>query len=88
MVHHNPDDILEKKIDQLLTFYRARLHLKDSKFKILTDIAEDAEAMVSFLEIRKGTLIRDLKRRNIHLEPDRINGFVLYQARYSEMGIG
>lgn len=88
MVHHNPGDILEKKIDQLLTFYRARLHLKDSQFKILTDIAKDAEAMVSFLEIRKGTLIRDLKHRNIHLEPDRINGFVLYQARYSEMGIG
>jgi len=88
MGDYYPDDILETKIDQLITFYRGRRHLKDSEFKILSDVADDAEAMISFLETRKGTLVRDLRRKNIHLEPSKINGFVLYKARYSEMGIG
>ncbi len=88
MIDSYPDDIPEKKIDQLITFYRGRLYLKDSKFKILSDIADDAEKMLYFLEAKKEPLIRELKRKKIGLQPSKINGFVLNKARYSEMGIG
>ena len=88
MIYSYPDDIIEKKIDQLITFYRGRLYLKDSEFKILSDIADDAEKMISFLEAKKEPLIRELERNNIGLQPSKINGFVLNKARYSGMGIG
>ncbi len=88
MVATYPDDIHEKKIDLLINFYRGRLYLKDSEFKILSDIADDAEKMVSFLEDKKELLIRELKRKNMGLKLSKINGFVLNKARYSEMGIG
>jgi hypothetical protein len=88
MVDSYPDDIHEKKIDQLINFYRGRLYLKDSEFKILSDIADDAENMLSFLEDKKELLIRELKRKNMVLKPYKINGFVLNKARYSKMGIG
>ncbi len=88
MIDSYPDDILEKKIDQLITFYQGRLYLKDSKFKILSDIADDAERMISFLEAKKESLIMELKQKNIALQPSKINGFVLNRARYSEVDIG
>ena len=88
MVTSYLDDIHEMKIDQLINFYRGRLYLKDSEFKILSDIADDAEKMLSFLEDKKELLIRELKRENMGLQPSKINGFVLNKARYSEMGIG
>ncbi len=82
------DDIHAKKIDQLINFYRGRLYLKDSEFKILSDISDDAEKMLSFLEDKKELLIRELKQKNMELKPSKINGFVLNKARYSVMGIG
>lgn len=88
MIASYPDDIHEKKIDQLINFYRGRLYLKDSEFKILSDIADDAEKMISFMEDKKELLIRELKLKNMGLKPSKINGFVLNMARYSEMGIG
>ena len=86
MVATYPDDIHEKKIDLLINFYIGRLYLKDSEFKILSDIADDAEKMVSFLEDKKELLIRELKRKNMGLKLSKINGFVLNKARYSKMG--
>jgi len=88
MVTSYLDDIHEMKIDQLINFYRGRLYLKDSEFKILSDIADDAEKMLSFLEDKKELLIRELNRENMGLKPSKINGFVLNKARYSKMGIG
>ncbi len=88
MIATYPDDIHEKKIDLLINFYRGRLYLKDSEFKILSDIADDAEKIISFLEDNKELLIRKLKRKNMGLKTSKINGFVLNKARYSEMGIG
>jgi hypothetical protein len=88
MVTTYPDNIHEKKIDRLINFYRGRLDLKDSEFKILSDIADDAEKIVSFLEEKKELLIRELKRKNMGLKLSKINGFVLNKARYSDMGIG
>ncbi len=88
MINSYPDDIPEKKSDQLITFYRGRLYPKNSKFKILTDIADDAEKMILFLEAEKEPLIREMKRKNIALQPSKVNGFILNKARYSEMGIG
>ena len=87
MADSYPDDILEKKIDQLITFYRGRLYLKDSEFKILSDIADDAEKISSFFEAKKELLIKEFKRKSIGLKPSKINGFVLNKARYSKMGI-
>jgi len=88
MVATYPDNIYEKKIDLLINFYIGRLYLKDSEFKILSDIADDAEKMVFFLEDKKELLIRELKRKNMGLKLSKINGFLLNKARYSEMGIG
>jgi len=88
MVMSYPDDIHEEKIDQLINFYRGRLYLKNSEFKILSDIADDAKKTISFLEDKKELLIRELKQKNMDLKPSKINGFVLNKARYSEMGIG
>ena len=88
MVDSYPDDIHDKKIDQLINFYRGRLYLKNSEFKILSDIADDSEKILSFLKDKKELLISELKRKNMDLKPSKINGFVLNKARYSEMGIG
>ncbi len=88
MINSYPDEIYEKKIDQLIIFYRGRLYLKDSKFKILLDIANDAEKMVSFLEAKRESLIGELKQKHSDLSPSKINGFVLSKARYSKTGIG
>ena len=88
MIDSYPDDIHKKKIDQLITFYQGRLYLKDSEFKILLDIAEDAEKMVSFLEDKRESLIQELKQKNIGFKHSKINGFILNKARYSDMGIG
>ncbi len=81
-------DIYEEKIDKLIHFYRGRLHLKGSEFKILSDIADDAEKMIFFLETKKELLIRKLKQKSLYSDPSKINGFVLYKARYSEIDIG
>ncbi len=88
MIDSYADDITEKKIDQLITFYRGRLYLKNSKFRILSDIADDAEKMILFLEAEKEPLIMEMKRKNIALQPSKVNGFILNKARYSEIGIG
>ncbi len=88
MIDPYPDDIYEKKIDQLINFYRCRLYLKDSAFKILSDIADDAEKMVSFLEAEKESLIGELKQKPSALPSSKVNGFVLSKARYSKTGIG
>ena len=88
MVTSYSDRIRQREIDQIITFYQARLYLKDSEFKILSDIAKDAEKMITFLEDRKEQLVMEMKLKNIDLRTSKIKGFVLNKARYSEIGFG
>ena len=88
MVISYSDDICKREIDKTITFYQARLYLKDSEFKILSDIANDAEKMITFLEDRKEDLITEMKLKNIDSGTSKIRGFVLHKARYSEIGLG
>ncbi len=87
MVTSYSDRIRQKEIDQVIIFYQARLYLKDSEFKILSDIAKDAEKIISFLEDRKKQLVTEMKLKNIDLRISKIKGFVLNKARYSEVGL-
>ena len=88
MVTSYSDRIRQREIDQIITFYQARLYLKDSEFKILSDIAKDAEKMITFFEDRKEQLVMAMKLKNIDLRTSKIKGFVLNKARYSEIGFG
>ena len=88
MIISYSDDICKREIDKTITFYQARLYLKDSEFKILSDIAKDAEKMITFLEDRKEQLVMEMKLKNIDLRTSKIKGFVLNKARYSEIGFG
>ena len=88
MVTPYSDRIRQRGIDQIITFYQVRLYLKDSEFKILSDIAKDAEKMITFLEDRKENLITEMKLKNIDSGTSKIRGFVLHKARYSEIGFG
>ena len=88
MVTPYSDRICQREINQIITFYQARLYLKDSEFKILSDIAIDAEKMITFLEDRKEQLVMEMKLKNIDLRVSKIKGFVLNKARYSEIGFG
>ncbi|MCD4722755.1 MAG: hypothetical protein K8S13_23290 [Desulfobacula sp.] len=58
------------------------------KIKIFSDIAKDAEKIISFLEDRKKLLVMEMKLKNIDLRTVKIKGFVLNKARYSEEGLG
>ena len=42
MVTSYSDRIWQREIDQGVLFYQARFYLKNSEFKILSDIAKDA----------------------------------------------
>ncbi|MCK5695237.1 MAG: hypothetical protein KAH62_01300 [Desulfobacula sp.] len=88
MVTSYSDRIRQREIDQIITFYQARIYLKDSELKILSDIAKDAKKMITFLEDRKEQLIMEMKLKNIDLRTSKIKGFVLNKTRYSEIGFG
>jgi len=88
MVISYSDDICKREIGKAIIFYQARLYLLDSEFKILSDIAKDAEKMITFLEDRREYLITEMKLKNINSGTSKIRGFVLNKARYSEIGFG
>ena len=88
MIASYPDDTYEKEIDRLINFYRGRLYLKDSEYKILSDIADDAERVLAYLKSEKETLIDGFKQTGIDKSPSGIRGFALFNARYSNWGSG
>ncbi len=77
-----PGHICQKEIDDLISFYQARLYLEDSDFKILSDIAQDAQNIISFLEGKKEQLVMEMKDPAIDLAASQIRGLLLYKARY------
>ena len=88
MIASYPDSIHEKEINRLIKFYRSRLYLKDSEFEILSDIADDAEKMLTYLEAEKEALIDAFKQNHVAQDPSKMRGFALYNARYSSLEIG
>lgn len=88
MVTSYSDSIRQREINQIIIFYQARLYLMDSELKILSDIAKDAEKIITFLEDRKKQLVIEMELKNIDLKTSKIKGFVLNKARYSEIGFG
>lgn len=88
MIASHPDDAYEKEIDRLINFYQGRLYLKDSQYKILSDIADDAENVLSYLKSEKESLIDGFKQTGVDKSPSEIRGFALFNARYSDWEIG
>ena len=75
MVISYSDRICQNEIDQLITFYQARLFLMDSEFKILSDIAKDAKKMITFFEDRKEELVMEMKLKIIDIEVTKIETY-------------
>ena len=83
MIKPHSDQVYRGEIDQIIRFYKARLYLRDSEYKILSDIAGDAEKIIGFLEDRKNHLVAEMKQNKIDSKTSEIRGFLLHKARYS-----
>ncbi len=68
--------IYGSKIDEIISFYQARLYLVDSEFTILSDIGKDAQKRIDFLQSKKQFLISEMKTRNIELISSEIKSFI------------
>ncbi len=84
----NSEGIYKNQIDQMISFYQARLYLKDSEFKILSDIARDAQRIILFLEDEKEELIMEMRFKKIDFRRAKMRGFILNKARHSRVGFG
>ena len=63
----------KSKINQMISFYQARLYLLDSEYTILSDIGKDASKRISYLQNKKVRLVQEEKDKN--LEYTQSNGF-------------
>jgi len=77
--------VYRSKIDQMITFYQARLYLTDSEYKILSDIGKDAEKIISYLQKEKVQLVQEMKDRKVEFSSAKINRFIINKARTGDM---
>jgi len=73
--------IYGSRIDQMISFYQARLYLTDSEYKILSDIGKDAAEMIRYLQTDKDQLIREMKEQKIEFSSARMNTYIVNKAR-------
>jgi len=74
------DDIYGSKVDQMTSFYQARLHLVDSEYKILSDIGKDAQKMLGYLMKNKVQLINEMKEKQLY-NSAKIKSYIVKNAR-------
>jgi len=74
------DDIYGSKVDQMISFYQARMHLLDSDYKILSDIGEDAVMMINYLQDRREQLIEEMKEKQFY-RIAKIKSYIVNKAR-------
>ncbi len=79
------DCIYGSKIDQMISFYQARLYLTDSEYKILSDIGKDAEKMINYLQIEKDQLVQEMKDRKVEFSSAKMNKYIVNKARIGDM---
>jgi len=74
------EDIYGSKIDQMISFYQARLHLLDSEFKILSDIGHDAFKMIDYLQGRREQLVEEMKAKRFY-KAAKSRSYIVNKAR-------
>ena len=74
------DNIYGSKVDQMISFYQARLHLLDSEYKILSDIGEDALMMIDYLQDSREQLIEEMKEKQFY-RVKKIKSYIVNKAR-------
>jgi len=74
------EDSYGAKVDQMISFYQARLYLLDSEYKILSDIGDDALLMIEYLQERRGQLIEEMKEKGFY-RAEKIKNYIVYKAR-------
>jgi hypothetical protein len=72
----------EAQINKLISFYQGRLYLLDSEYKILAEIAQDAESKVAFLQAQKAELISEMKLKGVIPKPKKITGYIAAHTHY------
>ena len=79
----------KNKIEQMISFYQARLYLLDSEYTILSDIGKDATKRINYLQIQKDRMIQEEKDRSIEFTAS--NGFaddkseLIYRSKIDQM---
>lgn len=74
------EDIYGGKVDQMISFYQARLHLLDSEYKILSDIGEDALKMIDYLQQNRVQLMEEMKEKQFY-RVTKIRSYIVNKAR-------
>jgi hypothetical protein len=69
------------EVEQKITFYQNRMYLKLSENKILSDLAVEAETMISFLEVEKTHLVAEMV--NNEFNKSQSKRFVTKMARHN-----
>ena len=82
------DCIYKSKIDQTICFYQGRLYLIDSEYKILSDIGNDAQKMVNYLQERKEELVKEMKDKEVDFKSTIIRTYIVNKARIADAGLG
>ncbi len=78
------EDIYDGKVNQMISFYQARLHLADSEYKILSDIGKDASEMINYLQANKGRLVQEMREKKMYTS-GKIRRYITNQARVAVM---
>ncbi len=76
----NEYDSYGAKVDQMISFYQARLYLMDSEYKTLSDIGADASLMINFLQERRNQLIEEMKEKRFY-RSEKIRNYIVNKAR-------
>jgi len=74
------EDMYGSKIDQMITFYQARVYLFDSEYKILSDIGQDALKMIDYLKGRREQLVQEMKAKQFY-HSAKIRSYIINKAR-------
>lgn len=74
------EDIYGGKVNQMISFYQARLYLADSEYTILSDIGKDAALMINYLEANKGRLVGEMRGKQMHTS-GKIRRYITNHAR-------
>ena len=82
------DCIYKSKIDQTISFYQGRLYLIDSEYKILSDIGNDAQKMVNYLQGRKEELVKEMKDKGVEFKSTKMRTYIVNKARIADVGLG
>lgn len=81
------DCIYGSKIDEMISFYKGCLYLKDSEYKSLSEVAEDAQNRIEFLQAQRQTLIHEMTVENVELQSSKIKSFVRKRMGRARVGL-